>query len=302
MEYFHCSRRLRLAVAACYRVVRVTRRPRVKASRDVDKPTAIDKALQLIDLLIAHTDGLRSTDLLRLSGLPPGTLHRNLATLVRNGFVRQDAATGTYLLGYKFIYAFNALVSGLALPEIAPPVLRRLAEGTGEAANLAVLQGNQLVVIESIVGETSGTVLYSRPGTIMPANCTAMGKVLLAHLPLTEREQYFQTTELVSRTPESIVDANTLATQFEQIRRDGYAVDEQEFNVGVRCVAAPIRQHTGRVIAAVSVTSSIHNLPPDRVPATISLVTNAANTISADLGYHPDFSTPSTVRTSTTTG
>ena len=268
----------------------------------MNKPTAIDKAVQLLDLLIAHTEGLRSTDLLRLSGLPPGTLHRNLATLKRNGFVRQDANTGNYLLGYKFIYAFNALVSGLALPEIAPPVLRRLAEATGEAANLAVLQGNQLVVIESIVGETSGTVLYSRPGTIMPANCTAMGKVLLAHLRHPERQQYFQTAELVSRTPYSVIDANVLSRQLEQIRRDGYAVDEQEYNVGVRCIAAPIQEHTGRAVAAISVTATIHNLPPERVPALITDVTNAADTISADLGYHPDFLPPSTVRRSTPTG
>ncbi|HET9014897.1 MAG TPA: IclR family transcriptional regulator [Thermomicrobiaceae bacterium] len=258
---------------------------------DAFKPTAIDKALGILDVLIAHPAGLRSADLLKITGFPPGTLHRQLGTLMRNGFVRQDELSGQYRLGYKFLYAFNALVKGLALPEKAPPVLRRLAEATGQAANLAVLQGDQLVVIESIVGETSGTVLYSPPGTLMPVNCTAMGKVLLADLPAAELQRFLQSTTLVSRTPHSITDPARLTQHLTRVRDDGYAIDEQEFNVGVRCIAAPIRNHSGRVVAAVSVTSSIHDLPEPRVPVVVGQVTDAATAISTDLGYNPAYST-----------
>lgn len=261
------------------------------------KPNAIDKALRLLDLLIGHPEGLRPVNLMQQTGFPPGTLHRLLGTLVRNGFVRQDPSSGRYVLGYKFLWAFNGLVKGLALPEKALPLLRRLARATGQAANLGILHGDQLVVLESVVSDNAGPVLYSPPGTLMPPNCTAMGKVLLAFLPDRELEQYLQTASLVRRTPHSLTTASELHSHLAQVRRNGYAVDDQEYNLGVRCIAGPVYDHTGRVIAAISVTSPIQDLPVERIPAVAEVVVAVARDLSADLGHDQSLSVSASSRT-----
>lgn len=250
------------------------------------KQTAVDKALDILDRLIDHADGLRAVDLAAGTGFPPGTLHRLLATLVAHDFVRHDRATGRYHLGHKFIQALQVMLRATGLQQRALPRLKELAQATGQAAHLGVLRGDHMVFLESIIADSAGPVMYTPPGTMAPPHCTALGKVMLAGLPAAELDQYVRRlSPLPASTPHSLVAPAALANEVARIQRQGYAVDREEYHPGVRCVAAPVRDHTGRIIAALSVSSPVAQMPDSRISAVAALVASAAEGMSRDLGY-----------------
>jgi DNA-binding IclR family transcriptional regulator len=145
-----------------------------------------------------------------------------------------------------------------------------------------------MVFLESIIADSAGPVMYSPPGTTAPPHCTALGKVMLAALAAPELDQYVQRlSPLPARTPNSLTTAVALANEVARIQQKGYAVDCEEYHPGVRCVAAPVRDHTGRVIAALSVSSPVAQMPDERIACVAGRVTAAADAMSTDLGYVP---------------
>jgi IclR family acetate operon transcriptional repressor len=252
------------------------------------KPSMVEKALDVLELLLARPDGLRASELGETTGYPSGTLHRLLGVLVRRGFARQDPISRRYLVGAQLSRAASAVPSGSGLSGLALPHLKGLAQSTGLAVNLGVLRGDRLVVLESVVAshESGGPVLYTPPGTLMPPHCTAMGKVQLADLSEPELERWLQRTPRAQHTPQSITDAAHLTEHLVDVRRRGYAIDDQEFNVGVRCVAGGVRDASGQVVGAISVTASIHELPWSEVPAVADRVRVAAAALTLELGGH----------------
>lgn len=251
------------------------------------KPTAVDKAFRILDCLMEHPEGLAPAELIRQTGYPPGTLHRLLNTLVRNGFARRDTAGRTYRLGYKFLWAFEALQNELNLHEKALPHLKSLAQATGGAANLGGLQEGQVVIWESIHPDSAGPIMWWPAGTRAPLHSTALGKVLLAHFPEGELQQRLEALPLTACTPHTITSLPQLVEHLERVRQQGYAVDDEETNPGVRCVGAPIYDYKGQVIAAISVTLPAYRLPLEHIPAIAGTVIEASKAISAELGYKP---------------
>ena len=253
---------------------------------DKAKPSMLEKALDVLELLLARPDGLRAIELGEATGYPPGTLHRLLGVLVRRGFARQDRLTRRYLVGTQLARGSSRLASGSGLAGLALTQMKVLAQATGLAVNLGVLRGDRLIVLESVVvaRESAGPVLYTPPGTLMPPHCTAMGKAQLADLSEPELARWLQRAPRAQHTPQSITDADHLAEHLVDIRRRGYAIDDQEYNIGVRCVAAAVRDASGQAVAAISVTASIHELPWNEVPAVADRVRSTANAIGIELG------------------
>jgi IclR family acetate operon transcriptional repressor len=248
------------------------------------KPTAVEKALRVLDLLTEHPGGLRAADLKRKTGYPTGTLHRFLNTLVASGYAGRDTQAGGYVLGPKFLSGFSAIVRHLRLQEKAVPHLEKLAETTGMAANVGILRGEQVVLLESVVSHQVGAVFYFPIGTLLPPHCTGLGKVLLAHLT-GQDIQNLQRFPLTPMTPKSITSADELADDLARVRQRGYATDIEESRLGIHCVAAPARDRTGKVITAVSVSAPTAQLPLARLDSVAALVVEAAEMISAELGY-----------------
>lgn len=250
--------------------------------------TAVDKTLDLLDLLIKHPNGLRAMELSRETSFPPGTLHRLLGMLVRRGFVQQEPTTERYLLGHKFPQAFSAMVRATGLQETALPHLKSLANSMGQAANLGVLRGDQLVFLESIVADSAGPIMYSPPGTLAPPHCTAMGKVLLAYLPAADLQRYFQrASPLAARTSKSLTSVDAAMKECDRVRQTGYACNDEEYHTGFRCVAAPVRDHSGQAVAAISVSMPVATFPPHRIPSIANHVMQTARAMSVELGYVP---------------
>jgi IclR family KDG regulon transcriptional repressor len=244
---------------------------------------SVEHCLQLINALSGHEQGRGVTELSGELRLAKSTTHRLLQTLVGHSYVVQDPTSGRYHLGLKFL-ELGALVSDrLSIQKIARPYLQRLMEATNETVHLGVVEGHEVVYADKI--ECSHTIrMYSRVGRRSPLHCTALGKALLAHQPEATLIDLLQ-AGLPPHTARTITTARTLRAELRQIRQKGYAFDNEEFEEGLRCLAAPVRNHAGSVVASVGVAGPAGRIHPGRMSELIKLLQQAAEAVSTALGY-----------------
>lgn len=242
------------------------------------------KALAILDTLGASDQGIPLSELANLLGFPISTTHRLLKTLQSQGYVEKDGITGRYVVGNKVLHLQIASTNRLKLVRTSFPHLRMLTREIDEAANLSTLSDGQVVYLESVAADRA-IGLYSPPGSIAPAHCTAMGKVLLSFLAEVELTRWLAEHELTMATANTITDVKALRSQLRKIRAQGHAIDNEEWVAGIRCIAAPIQDYTGRVVAAASVSVPITRLSADRECEIIAELKQTCNAISKDLGY-----------------
>ncbi|MEP9384838.1 IclR family transcriptional regulator [Nocardioides sp. KR10-350] len=215
---------------------------------------SLDRALDLLETL-AHAEGtLGVGELADRTGLAPGTVHRLLQGLHARGFVRRDGSR-RYSLGTGALQLADA--AQRALVRSARPFLADLVRLSGETANLAVLEGDDVVYVGQ-VSSPHTLRMFAEVGRHVPPHSTAVGKVLLAALPRDRAAALLRRTGLASRTSATITDPDAFAVELDRVRERGWAVDEQEQETGVRCVAVPVGV-PGRIVAALSVSG-----PADR--------------------------------------
>jgi DNA-binding IclR family transcriptional regulator len=240
------------------------------------------KALRLLEAIAHRPEGLTLAEASRLADLPKPTAHRVLGPLVDAHLLRVDSA-GAYRLGAQCLVLGTAFLEGLDLREEAREVMSELVERTGETCHLGVLDGTRIVYIEKV--ESSHAVrMYSRVGRTNPVHSTGLGKAMLAFCD----EQVIEgvvSAGLRRRTARTITDAEEFRAELEGIRRRGYAVDNVENEEGIRCVAAPVRDHTGRVIAGISVAGPQYRLTLEQVSDIAVLVRKATDELSSRMGY-----------------
>ena len=198
--------------------------------------------------------------------------------------MEQEPHTRRYYLGSKILTLQAQVVRHRQLVQRAFPHLSELKQKVNGTVNLGVLSDKDAVYLESFVPD-SGLGFYSPPGTRMPACCTAMGKLLVAHLDPAAIEQMLSSAELEPRTPHTVTSLSEIRAELSRIPSRGYAVDDQEYAVGVRCIAAPVRDFGGKVIAGVSVTLPAEQLPRNRIEDTAALIVTACRDISRSMGY-----------------
>ena len=244
---------------------------------------SVSHSLKLVDALAAIDQGRGVTELSGELRLAKSTVYRLLQTLVGHSYVVQDPTTGRYHLGLKFL-ELGALVSNrLSIRMIAQPHLQRLMEATNETVHLGLLEGHEVVYADKI--ECSQTIrMYSRVGRRSPLHCTALGKALLAYQPATALREHLP-AGLRRHTARTITTRQALRVELQQVREKGYASDNEEFEEGLRCLAAPVRDHAGAVVASVGIAGPAARLDPERMPELVKLVQEAAEAISAALGY-----------------
>ncbi len=244
---------------------------------------AVERALGILEHVDGSARGTGITELSRRLGLGKSTVHRLCATLEHHGYLIRDPATGRYRLSLRVFQIGSTALSDLGLPARAMPALEDLGASVQETVHLAILDGSEIVFIGKV--ESSRPLgLYSRVGRRSPAHCTALGKVLLAHAAA-EARAHVLSRPLARYTAATITTPQALERALDEVRRRGYAVDDQEFEDGVRCVAAPVRDHSGRVVAALSVSAPAGRLPRGRVPSLAEQVVAAARRVSRELGW-----------------
>lgn len=237
--------------------------------------------LRGLDLLHAVAAGTHDLEgLAACTGLRRSTAHRLLAALVRQGYLRHQLRQG-YFLGPRLIELGFKAHGQLHLPSLAHPHLLWLRNLTQETAHLAVLDGTEVVYIDKVVG-LRGLQMSSYLGARLPAQSTALGKALVSGLPESEWAYHFVAG--LKRTPDTIADFDTFRQAIAEVSRRGYALDLEENEAGIRCVAAPIRDGSGQVVAAASVTSASIYVDEQRIEMLIPLVKEAARRISHELG------------------
>ncbi len=213
-------------------------------------------------------------------GLSRSTTHRILSALAKAGYLRHEPRKG-YRLGPKLIRLGFKAYGQLHLPSLARPHLEALRDATRETVHLAVLEGSEVVYIDKVPGYRE-LQLASQIGSRFPAQSTALGKALLAWLPEEKSREAFIPGR--RRTPRTLADWEQFREELRRVRERGYAVDLEENEPGVRCVAAPIFDVRGEVVAAVSVSTAAIYLDEARIPEVGQLVLEAANAISRELG------------------
>lgn len=244
---------------------------------------SVDKALRLLEVMSHYQEGISMTELSQRVGINKSTVHHLLATLMRHGYVQQDEFTSHYKLGYSLLDLGMQLLSSLDLRGEAYPVLKNLARQSNEVVHLAVLEQNEIVYIEKVEGENP-VRMYSRIGKRVPAHATGLGKAILAFLPEEEVGQILDRYGLPMVTPQTITDRTKFLSVLTQVRKLGYAIDQEENELDICCIAAPVWNHRHQVVASCSISAPCAQVAFDRLQAFIPSVQQAGKLISERLG------------------
>jgi IclR family KDG regulon transcriptional repressor len=244
---------------------------------------AAAKALELLTTFSFNERRLSLSDLAARTGIPRATAFRLLSTLEASGFLTKVG--GEYQLGLKCFVLGNIAAADLDLKEVAQSHLVALRDATRETTHLAILDHWRVVYLERLPSPQPVGFMRSRVGAILPAFCTALGKTLLSDLPESEVTAWAVSQTFPRMTPNTITSARRLLKELRTVRARGYALDEEEHELGVRCVAAPIRNHEGKVVAAISVAGPTERMPRTLAGSEVAMrIVAAATAISLDLG------------------
>ncbi|WP_367346282.1 SMP-30/gluconolactonase/LRE family protein [Stenotrophomonas bentonitica] len=244
---------------------------------------ALSKGLSLLTLIADAPHPLPFSELGRYSGLPKSTLHRILQTLIEYRLVRVDEASQTYRLGTRLFEMAHRVWSDFDLRSAAEPELLRLRELAQETTRLGILEGRDILIIDQR-DHVQAMRLANGVGSRMPAVVTSIGKAMMSHRPPEELQRYLSGGPLTALTPHSILDLAELQREMDLIKARGYAVSVEESALGVSGVAAPILDHRGEAIGAVSISGPSFRLPLERLHALGRDVIEAARRIAGNVG------------------
>ena len=241
---------------------------------------SLERALDILELLSRSETELGVTEIGPSVGLANGTTHRLLATLTRRGYASQNPETRKYALGLKALTLAASAREHLGPP--ARPFLKELMEVSQESSNLASLDKNAVVYIDQVSAPRM-VRMFTEPGARAFPHATGTGKVLLAYQPEEVVDSIVRQNGLPRFTPHTITDAGHLKRQLHDIREQGYALDFEEREEGVRCLAAPVFGPDGRILAAVSISGPASRLDETRLQELIPHITRVADKFSHSL-------------------
>ena len=245
---------------------------------------SLQRALGVLEVVANNHAPMGSTEISRKVGLHPSTTHHLLQTLTSRGYLAQDEQTREYYVGSKVFQVAALAWNEANLLKLAAPTLADVAQYSGETSHLSLITQNEITVIHKVEGKDPIRV-SARVGYPSPAHCTANGKILLSSFPKDQLKEFLTENELRPFTPNSVTSIELLERELSRVRAQGYAVDNQEFKIGVRCIAAPLRNFTGQVIAAIGITGPAWRMTEDRMPDLAEYLTSVARRLSRGLGY-----------------
>lgn len=244
---------------------------------------AVERTLRVIERLAEDPEGKGLVQLAGETDLPPSTAHRVLHTLCKAGYAAQEKASGRYRLTAKLLEVSRQGVVSRSLREAALAPLSHLRDETRESAHLAVLDQGLVVTVESFMS-TERNLIECRVGERMPVHCSSVGKCLLAYLSETALSRLFGEITLTRHTPHTLCDTEGLQQDLATVRARGYALDWDEHEVGIRCMAAPVRDAAGKVVAAAGISGPSARITEETLPRLAQAVIDAADAISRAIG------------------
>jgi DNA-binding IclR family transcriptional regulator len=249
---------------------------------------SIERAIAILKAFSTDKGELGVTELSRQLDLHKSTVSRLLASLQREGLVEENLVTRKYRLGMALVTLGGLVLHRLDVAQTARPLMATLSATTQETVMLAIKDDVEAVNVAQVPSPQMVKHI-EWVGRRTPLHCTAVGKVLLAYSPVAE-QQAFINRGLSRYTSNTITEPNTLCQELVRAREQGYAIGSEEFEVGLNEVAAPIRDHSGEVVASISVSGPAFRLSPDRFPSVAEHVQHSARTLSGQLGHNvPNF-------------
>lgn len=240
-------------------------------------------ASRIMKLLAQNPDGYKAADIARTLRIPVTTTLRIMATLQLEGFVRK--VEGRFELGPVLIHLGNASLAGTEIRTTALPFLQDLTNRTDETAHLAVPCDDRSLIV-AVHDSSHPLRAASRPGFLADLHCSSTGKCFLAFLHRARLDTLYGKTRPNKRTPNTLTTLAEIRREADLTVKRGYSLDDEEFNLGVRCLAAPVYSSDGTVVAAIGITAATVRFTRERIPEIAAIVTQSAAELSRSLGYH----------------
>lgn len=245
---------------------------------------SVDRALSILEVLSDQETGLGLSEISNQIDLHKSTVHRLLGTLMIRGYVEQDPHTNRYSLTMKLFELGNKKIEKLDVLTLAKPYLRELADKTNEVVHLVIREGAEIIYIDKVEGDYT-LRMHSRIGRRSPLYCTAVGKVMMAYLEEEERKKLWEESAKKEYTSFTIIQYSQMQEELKKVKKQGYAVDDQEHEIGVRCIGAPIFDYQGNVHAAISVSGPAIRMTPEKIKVFAGFLLKYGEKISRELGY-----------------
>ncbi|HHY14020.1 MAG TPA: IclR family transcriptional regulator [Thermoanaerobacterales bacterium] len=245
---------------------------------------SVDRALSILEILSDYSEGLGITSISNKVNIHKSTVHRILATLIYKGYVEQDPNTNNYMITLKLFELGNKKVESMDLLEISKPYTEKLMEKVNEVVHLVVRENNETIYIDKV--EADNVIrMASTIGKRNPLYSTSVGKAILAHLPEKEMKKIWDSSKIEKLTEYTIIDFNEMKKELAIVKEKGYSVDNQENEVGVRCIGAPIFNISGEIEGAVSISGPIFRVTEEKIEEFAKEVVECATKISRELGF-----------------
>ena len=244
---------------------------------------AVERALVLLRYIVDHPEGLSIREVSREYGYSPATVQKLVSALHTQGFIVQDKITERYHLGSEAVQLGLAALSRLEVRQLARPSLENLSTETGETVFLAIERGDCVIYIDKVVSDRL-IRMDATLGVGRPYNCTSVGKVLLSGMPNEKLVELAASDSFEHRTENSIIELENLQIEIDKVRERGWAVDKEEYAIGAYCIGAPIYNHEGKIIAALTVSGPTERIK-ERLDDNVPRVLENAKKVSEAMGY-----------------
>ena len=218
--------------------------------------------------------------------LHKSTVHRLLMSLVYMGYAKQDETTQKYMLSYKIVNMAGKILDRMDILQVAKPYLERLSDLSGEAVHLVQREGNHILYIYKIEAKVGTIRMVSHVGMIHPMNCSGVGKAIMATLPEREVKQIWNESVIEKKTDKTVTDYDEMQKLLEEVRKNGYALDDEENEKGVRCIAACLHGYQNEVKYAFSISGPTSRMTRERVMELAVDVKKVQEELSRELGYY----------------
>lgn len=244
----------------------------------------IDRALDILELLSLHRNGLGITEISQQLDLNKSTVHRIVQALCTRGYIEKILDTKNYKIGLKFVEIGSLCLNNIELKTEAKPYLSKLSSRVYQTVHLGILDGNDVIYIDK-VDVYSNLHIYSEIGKRISVHCSGLGKILMSSMTNNEIFLLLNNYTYTAYTKKTITNKNDFIKEVEFARKNGYALDNEEHEDGIVCIAAPIYDYRQKLVAAISITMSNDYFESSNKNDIILLVVNCALEISLRLGY-----------------
>ncbi|MFF2498916.1 IclR family transcriptional regulator [Peribacillus sp. NPDC058075] len=245
---------------------------------------SVSRALDIITIVSLKKGGLGVTEISKQIDINKSSVYRILSTLVQYGYIEQDSETERYKLGYKFLEVSSKLLESIDLRSEARQYLQELENTTNEVIHLVVYDQGEVVYIEKLEGNET-LRMHSKVGKRAPMHCTSVGKAILAYLPSNVVLNILEQKGMPRHTDKTITNKDDFLQELSQVRIKGYALDLEENEYGITCIAVPIFDHSGKVIAAVSISGPTMRMTDQRIDLLQLQMIQIGKKISTRLGF-----------------